>query len=258
MACRSAAQQKPAQPSQSPPRLLDGLAIAISGRFPQTTQSALQARITALGATIVPRVSSDTTILIASHSDYAAQSAKVLAAAANTVPTVSIDWLDDTESTGAKVDESQYLLTSPAPPPPPPPPTANANKRVASPALSQPAAPSPSKKRKTLPQDKTDRDNVKVGDGQNAGSSKIAVSVDEYCTLPTYEVRRPNRTSDCAHVAGTPRHQVQELIFSNNNKVYIDDDAMIWDASLNQTNASANNNKFYRVQVSFTQPDPST
>lgn len=31
--------------------------------------------------------------------------------------------------------------------------------------------------------------------------------------------------------------------------VYIDDKGVIWDASLNQTNASNNNNKFYRIQV---------
>jgi poly [ADP-ribose] polymerase len=34
-----------------------------------------------------------------------------------------------------------------------------------------------------------------------------------------------------------------------NYNVYIDSDLTIWDASLNQTNASNNNNKFYRLQV---------
>jgi hypothetical protein len=61
-------------------------------------------------------------------------------------------------------------------------------------------------------------ENAKVGDGQNAKSKKIAISVDEYCPLSSYQV-------------------------------YIDDDGTIWDASLNQTVASANNNKFYKVQV---------
>jgi poly [ADP-ribose] polymerase len=61
-------------------------------------------------------------------------------------------------------------------------------------------------------------ENAKVGDGQNAKSKQIAISVDEYCTLPSYQV-------------------------------YIDDDGTIFDASLNQTNSSANNNKFYKVQV---------
>lgn len=34
--------------------------------------------------------------------------------------------------------------------------------------------------------------------------------------------------------------------------VYIDDSGTIFDASLNQTNASNNNNKFYRIQVCLT------
>ncbi|KAL2356801.1 poly polymerase catalytic domain-containing protein [Cryomyces antarcticus] len=33
------------------------------------------------------------------------------------------------------------------------------------------------------------------------------------------------------------------------HRVYIDDDGIIYDASLNQTNAGANNNKFYRIQL---------
>lgn len=52
---------------------------------------------------------------------------------------------------------------------------------------------------------------------QNAKSKKLFISVDEYCPV-AYEV-------------------------------YIDDDGTIMDASLNQTNATANNNKFYKVQV---------
>ena len=64
---------------------------------------------------------------------------------------------------------------------------------------------------------------AKVGDGQNAKSNTIAISIDEYCPLGNY-------------------------------RVYVDIDGTIWDASLNQTNASANNNKFYKVQVCFPIP----
>ena len=60
--------------------------------------------------------------------------------------------------------------------------------------------------------------NAKVGDGQNAKSKQIAIEVDEYCPLASW-------------------------------RVYIADDGTIYDASLNQTNSSANNNKFYKVQV---------
>ncbi|KAL9576611.1 MAG: hypothetical protein Q9212_006959 [Teloschistes hypoglaucus] len=40
-----------------------------------------------------------------------------------------------------------------------------------------------------------------------------------------------------------------------NAKVYIDDDGIIHDASLNQTNISGNNNKFYRLQLLFDDND---
>ncbi|GAW25107.1 putative poly [ADP-ribose] polymerase [Rosellinia necatrix] len=61
---------------------------------------------------------------------------------------------------------------------------------------------------------------AKVAEGQIAKSSDVKIPVDE----------------------GAQR----ELA---NYEVYIDDDGVIYDASLNQTNAGRNNNKFYRVQL---------
>lgn len=59
----------------------------------------------------------------------------------------------------------------------------------------------------------------KVADGQIATSSKLHIPIDEGCPHASYQV-------------------------------YVDSgNAIIYDASLNQTNASNNNNKFYRVQV---------
>jgi poly [ADP-ribose] polymerase len=112
------------------------------------------------------------------------------------------------KETESKVDEAQYLLSSAAPS------QANGSKkRAASPDASPVATQdaSQAKKPKIV-------ESAKVGDGQNAKSKQIAISVDEFCPLASYQV-------------------------------YIDDDGTIWDASLNQTNASANNNKFYKVQV---------
>ncbi|KLU91359.1 polymerase 2 ADP-ribosyltransferase 2 [Magnaporthiopsis poae ATCC 64411] len=59
---------------------------------------------------------------------------------------------------------------------------------------------------------------VPAADGQTARSKNLQVPLDEACTMNGYAV-------------------------------YIDDNGHIWDASLNQTNASNNNNKFYRVQI---------
>jgi poly [ADP-ribose] polymerase len=93
------------------------------------------------------------------------------------------------------------------------PKTANGKKRAASPD----ASPAPSQNSSQVKKPKIVED-AKIGDGQNAKSKKIAISVDEYCPLANYQV-------------------------------YIDGDGTIWDASLNQTNAGANANKFYKLQV---------
>lgn len=98
---------------------------------------------------------------------------------------------------GSKVDEKQYLLSSA------PAPAQNGSKKRA--ASSTPPVPSQDKRPKI-------KEDAKVGDGQNAKSKTIAISIDEYCPLTHYEV-------------------------------YIDPDGTIYDASLNQTNAGANNSK---------------
>ncbi|KAF1364362.1 PARP-domain-containing protein [Lizonia empirigonia] len=217
---RKAAQKKQVQASP-----LDGCSIATSGRFPGTTQSALQSRISDLGGIISKKVTADTSVLIATDKDFEAKSTKVAAAIANDIPIVSIDWLEETESSNTKADETQYsFVSSSATASSPAAPVAasaavNGKKRAASPSASHASSQtaSQSKKRKTL-EEKAKDEKVKVGDGQNAKSKKFAVSVDEYCTLPTYEV-------------------------------YIENDGLVWDAALNQTNASANNNKFYKIQL---------
>lgn len=51
--------------------------------------------------------------------------------------------------------------------------------------------------------------------------------------------------------AGTSQIPLDEGCYLTNYHVYVDpNDSLIYDAALNQTNASGNNNKFYRVQVS--------
>ncbi|KAH7165698.1 poly polymerase catalytic domain-containing protein [Dactylonectria macrodidyma] len=58
-----------------------------------------------------------------------------------------------------------------------------------------------------------------MAEGQFIKKKGLAIPLDEFCTLPTYQV-------------------------------YVDPDSgLIYDASLNQSNSSNNNNKFYRIQV---------
>lgn len=83
--------------TQAPP--LDGCSIATSGKFPGTTQSALQARVKALGGAVASSVTADTTFLIATDKDYESNSTKTKAANLHSVAVVSLDWLAECEST---------------------------------------------------------------------------------------------------------------------------------------------------------------
>ncbi|CRG86204.1 poly [Talaromyces islandicus] len=207
------ARQKTTRPSP-----LGGCSIATSGKFPGTTQAALATRITSLGAAVVSKVTADTTFLIATEKEYESNSTKIKSATSHNVPVVKIEWLDECESAGKKADEAQFLLSSS-----PNSTSASASalqdvkvngskKRPASASSPSPVAQDASQPKKP----KIDQD-AKVGDSQNSKSKKLVIPVDEYCPVP-YEV-------------------------------YIDNDGTIMDASLNQTNASANNNKFYKVQL---------
>lgn len=214
--------------TKTPP--LEGCSIATSGRFPGITQAALATRITSLGATVASKVTADTSFLITTEKDYESNSAKVKSAATHNVPVVTIEWLDECESTGMlllsmsrslcsfafldkKADETQFLLSSSSNSTSTSQQKVNGSKkRPASAASPSPAAQDASQSKKP----KIDLD-AKVGDGQNAKSKKLVIPVDEYCPL-AYEI-------------------------------YIGDDGTIMDASLNQANASANNNKFYKIQV---------
>ncbi|TXT10540.1 hypothetical protein VHUM_02045 [Vanrija humicola] len=150
-------------------------------------------------------------------------------------PIVTVDWLEACEKDDEWVDEAPYLITKGAPPkgaplPPSvvkPKPKAAANgtagtKRSASPA---PAAKPAAKKAKKADVKADVKDEAEEeakpeanGDGQKLKKKDTVVPVDDGCRL-----------------LGA--------------SVYIGDDGTIWDASLNQTNASNNNNKFYRIQV---------
>lgn len=126
-------------------------------------------------------------------------------------------------SIDAKADESQYLLsTSASSAAAPAQQVSNGNGSKKKRAASPDASPAPTQDATQSKKPKI-AETAKVGDGQNAKSNTIAISIDEYCPLGNY-------------------------------RVYVDIDGTIWDASLNQTNASANNNKFYKVQVCFPIP----
>jgi poly [ADP-ribose] polymerase len=79
---------------------LDGYTIATSGKFPGTTQAALQTRIKSLGGSVASSVTADTTFLIATEKDYESNSTKIKAANSHNIPIVSLEWLEECESSG--------------------------------------------------------------------------------------------------------------------------------------------------------------
>lgn len=236
--------------------------IALSGTFPGTSQAAIQDQIVSCGASVSKSITDDTTHLVTSERDYYKPSTKVKAAQEHNLHIVTIEWIENCFSTMSRALETSYLFTSQ--PADVPSLSNGSQKRNASPDSSvDEKAKSRLKKQKTangikaeandsetevndsktkangsktkakgsktkandskiddskIDDSKTDVKNGKIADGQIVKSSAVKIPLDEHCHLYNYEV-------------------------------YIDDNGVIYDASLNQANATANNNKFYRLQV---------
>lgn len=204
-----------------------GFNIAISGSFPGRTQASIQTDfIVALGGTLAKSVSPSTTYLVTTESDWKKPSIKVKSAEANGIPIVSFQWLEDCLAQNSHVKEDPYIFLYQS--------QADANgsadtnntrKRSASQTAQNDDAefqPPQPKKGKAEDESKEKEREPQVAEGQIAKSFDVKIPVDEGARL--------------------------ELV---NYEVYIDDSGVIYDASLNQTNAGRNNNKFYRVQASL-------
>ncbi|KAI8958151.1 PARP-domain-containing protein [Daldinia sp. FL1419] len=247
---RKAAAAKP-----PPPPPLDNCSIAISGTIPSYTQATIERDfINVLGASLAKSVSATTTHLVASEADYNKPSIKVKAAQSLNIHIVTFQWLRDSLENAAHMNESSYYFSANQSSPQPqsqsqsqpqsqplPIQARGTRKRTAAqkPAADEndeeqevkPQAKKKPRTSKTKTQSQEDEDlsvkeevkeikEAKVADGQIAKSRDARIPLDEGAEnqLPQFEV-------------------------------YIDDDGVIFDASLNQTNATNNNNKFYRVQL---------
>jgi poly [ADP-ribose] polymerase len=188
---------------------LEGCTIAISGTFADSNHATIQGTITSLGASVGKTVNADTNMLISTPSDVAKTSTKVKGALKHQVPIVSLDWLDECASSLIKQDVDDYLLNAPANAAAPAA-VSKGKKRAISPDAFSPPAPAPDHKKAKI--------EPKFGEGSLVKSRDVVIPLDEYCPLGAY-------------------------------RVYVDEDGVIYDAALNQTNASNNNNKFYRIQV---------
>lgn len=213
---------------------LDGCVISFSGRFTGYRQSALEAKVAELGGQPAKSVTADTTHVVTTQADFDKLCTKVWQAKDRGIFIVSLDWMLDSEQSNAQQPEAQYLFhdpqngttngnntaqssaktpsTQPAPAATNPP-----QKRQASP-IAIGSSPEPKVKKTKLDKAAQNGKAAVIGKEQIAKSWDVQVPVDEGCWLSGYGV-------------------------------HVDEDSVIWDASLNQTNAGFNNNKFYRIQV---------
>lgn len=216
------------------PKPFEGFKLAISGKFQSIgyTQSALESLVKELGGTVGSRVDASTTHLVCTEDDFEAKSAKVTGAQAKDIPIVKVDWLLDSSNDKKGHDVDDYLLSSKPQNGTAPAANSQANgaavpvrgkKRKADDENGTSQKAEPAKKKaaddKKAAKAEEEEETKEVAEGQFIKKKGVVIPLDEHC---------PNQ----------------------DRTVYIDPDSgMIYDASLNQSNSSHNNNKFYRIQV---------
>lgn len=241
MARRKAAAAAPAAPATPP---LDGRVLAISGKFNNSkhTHASLEQLVKSLGGSVTKSVTKTTTHVVCTEDDYNSNTAKVAAGKAKDLPLVSPQWIFESEKQNKTIDPQGHVWGSDSAKPSDP--QANGKKRPLMVSKSDDDDEEPqAKKAKTAkgvkgskaangkakadsePESEAQpetKEEKQVAEGQFIKKKNVAIPVDEHCPL------------------------------NSSYQVHIDPDSgLIYDASLNQTNASHNNNKFYRIQVLF-------
>ncbi|PTB78739.1 PARP-domain-containing protein [Trichoderma longibrachiatum ATCC 18648] len=216
---------------------LDGCVLAISGKFDTSkhTHASLEQLIRSLGGSVTKSVAKTTTHLVCSEDDFNSDSAKVAAAKTKDLPVVSLHWILEAEKLNKAVDPQPYIWGS------------------AKAADSQ----ADSKKRPLVvsksdddeePEPKKAKTSTSKAKGAKGGKAKADAAPE-----PAPEAKEEKQVAEGQFIkkkdAAIPVDEHCPLLY---NQVHIDPDTgLIYDASLNQTNASANNNKFYRIQVLY-------
>jgi hypothetical protein len=243
---------------------LDGCTIALSGTFPGRSQSALEKDvIVPLGAALARTINEGTTYLITTDADYAKPSAKVKQAQSQDIRILRLAWLEDCLAQATKLSEDSYgfeAADDAVPDPPPAAPAAATNgkagsrKRTAAVIKddSEDDKAPPQPKKKTKAQIKAEESKAASTNGSQAQSQTDTKSA--LANRPKTEAK-PKPKAEVEEVMNNIAKSADLVIPVDETcplvhyQVYIDEDGLIYDASLNQTHASNNNNKFYRVQV---------
>lgn len=228
---------------------LDGCSISLSGKlssFGGHTHASLETVVCNLGGKVTKSVNGDTTHVASTDADYKSNSPKVAAAKDKGLHLISPQWILDCGAQHKKIDEAAFSWTAQARPPSNGSTAATSNatngtttagkKRPIDVANSTDDHKLASKKPELAkadgtkidgtPSDEAPKEEKRFSEGQFIKKNDVSIPLDEYCNMTAYQV-------------------------------YVEPGSgMIWDASLNQTNAGMNNNKFYRIQVCLSLPFP--
>ncbi|KAI0111590.1 PARP-domain-containing protein [Daldinia grandis] len=230
-----------------PPPPLEGCSIAISGTIPGHTQAAIEREfINVLGASLAKSVTATTTHLISTDSDYNKPSIKVKAAQSLGVPIVTFQWLVDSFNQTARMTESSYCIGSSQ---------SQSQPQPQSQSQSLPIQTRGTRKRSAAQKLAADEESNGKQEVKSQVKKKTKTSKTETQSQEDKDIKAEEEKAIVAdgqiaksRDARIPLDQGADIQY-NNYEVYIDDDGVIFDASLNQANSTANNNKFYRVQL---------
>ncbi|KAI0387336.1 PARP-domain-containing protein [Hypomontagnella monticulosa] len=211
---------------------LQGCSIALTGTFTGYTHAVIvQDFLTPLGATLAKSVTATTSHLVATEADFNKPSVKVKAAQSHSIHIVSFLWLEDSLSQKTRMGEDSYSLDYPSSQP-----LTNGSRKRANVGADSDNDDDEEEEEEAKPQPKKQKGKdvqVKAGKQEEKEVKEAKVAVGQIAKSRDVRI---------------PLDEGAEKKYSS-YEVYIDDDGVIYDASLNQTNATNNNNKFYRVQV---------
>jgi poly [ADP-ribose] polymerase 2/3/4 len=222
-------QVKEESPPPSKALSLDGVTISFASYTPGIRPeldhkriSRLKTEIASCGGTYTPAVN-QCTHLIATQAQYDKGNERVLEVRNKAgVSVVLYAWLAQSLESDSPIDIDHYLLNKPAAK------DADLDKDEQNDQNDQ----TPSPATKTLPK----RPRKSEDDGENeAGRTKKPKTTNSSEAPP--KIKSVNIPVD------------NEVPHPESYTVYVDDNGVIWDATLNKSDSTENNNKFYRVQV---------
>ncbi len=255
---------------------LEGCVVAISGTFPGTTQAAVKELVAQSGGKVSSSVTAATTHLVTTKPDFDKPSAKVSSSRVLGIHIVSLQWLQECQDSSTRKPESEYGLDrdaddgSSSDEDQPPvlvaviKPANSSAKRIAAPASTAGSSSDGKPARKKAKTTNGTQAATQTATKPVPAKSVPAKSAPAKPATASSQATKPATTSSPPAKPGAASSQmakshnlrvpVDECCTLNAYAVYIDDDSVIWDASLNQSNSANNNNKFYRIQVCVPQP----